>query len=94
MKVLITQPYPTLWDPIDYAPQAPLSTEFSKQEYWSGLPFPPPGDLPAPGIKPWSSALQPDPLPSEPPRKPPLCRPKKNVVEMYFQTMKAIHDIL
>ena len=34
--------------------QAPLSTEFSRQEYWSGLPFPPPGDLPDPGIKPTS----------------------------------------
>ena len=34
--------------------QAPLSVEFSKQEYWSGLPFPPPGDLPGPGIKPMS----------------------------------------
>ena len=34
--------------------QAPLSMEFSRQEYWSGLPFPPPGDLPDPGIKPTS----------------------------------------
>ena len=36
------------------AHQAPLSTEFSRQEYWKGLPFPPPGDLPDPGIKPES----------------------------------------
>ena len=36
------------------AHQAPLSMEFSWQEYWSGLPFPPPGDLPDPEIKPWS----------------------------------------
>ena len=36
------------------ARQAPLSMEFSRQEYWSGLPFPPPGDLPDPGIKPAS----------------------------------------
>ena len=42
--------------------QAPLSMEFSKQEYWSGLPFPPPGDLPNPGIEPASSALQADSL--------------------------------
>ena len=42
-----------------------------KQEYWSGLPGPPPGDLPNPGIKPRSSALQVDSLPSEPPGKPP-----------------------
>ena len=50
--------------------QAPLSMEFSRQEYWSGLPFPSPGDLPNPGIKPGSSALQADTLPSEPPGKP------------------------
>ena len=44
--------------------------EFSKQEYWSGLPFPFPGDLPDPGIKPGSPVLQVDSLPSEPPGKP------------------------
>ena len=38
--------------------QAPLSMEFSRQEHWSGLPFPSPGDLPDPGIKPQSPALQ------------------------------------
>ena len=43
--------------------------ELSRQEYWSGLPFPSPGDLPDPGIKPGSPALQADSLPSEPPRK-------------------------
>ena len=50
--------------------QAPLSMEFSRQEYWSGLPFPSTGDLPNPGIKPGSPALQADSLPSEPPGKP------------------------
>ena len=50
--------------------QAPLSMEFSRQEYWSGLPFPSPGDLPNSGIEPGSPALQADTLPSEPPRKP------------------------
>ena len=44
--------------------------EFSGQKYWSGLPFPSPGDLPNPGIKPGSPALQADSLPSEPPGKP------------------------
>ena len=44
--------------------------EFSRQEYWSQLPFPSPGDLPNPGIKPGYPALQADALPSEPPRKP------------------------
>ena len=50
--------------------QAPLSMGFSRQEYWSGLPFPSPGDLPDPGIEPRSPALQADDLPSEPPGKP------------------------
>ena len=50
--------------------QAPLFMGFPRQEYWSGLPFPFPGDLPGPGIKPRSSALQADSLPSEPPGKP------------------------
>ena len=43
---------------------------FSRQEYWSGLPFPSSGDLPDPGIEPRSPALQADALPSEPPGKP------------------------
>ena len=46
--------------------QAPLSVGFSRQEYWSGLPFPSPGDLPDPGIKPRSPVLQAEALPSEP----------------------------
>ena len=41
---------------------------FARQEFWSGLPFPSPGDLPDPGIKPGSLALQADSLPSEPPK--------------------------
>ena len=49
------------------AHQAPPSMGFSWQEYWSGLPFPSPGDLPDPGIEPGSPALQADALPSEPP---------------------------
>ena len=47
--------------------QAPLSMEFSRQEYWSGLLFPSPGDLPDAGIEPGSPALQADTLSSEPP---------------------------
>ena len=50
--------------------QAPPSMRFSRQEYWSGLPFSSPGDLPDPGIEPRSPTLQADTLPSEPPRKP------------------------
>ena len=52
------------------ARQAPLSMGFSRQEYWSGLPCPPPGDLPNTGIEPRSSMLQEDSLPSEPLGKP------------------------
>ena len=43
---------------------------FPRKEYWSGLPFPSPGDLPNPGVEPVSPALQADALPSEPPGKP------------------------
>ena len=49
----------TLCDPMDVAWQAPLSTGFSRQEYWSGLPCPPPGDFPSPGIEPAPLALSP-----------------------------------
>ena len=52
--------------PWTVAYQAPLYMGFSRQECWSGLPFPSPGDLPDPGIKPWSPALRADALPSEP----------------------------
>ena len=54
---------------ITVALQAPLSTGFPRQEYWSGLPFPSPGDLPGPGIKPKSPALQAGFVLSEPPGK-------------------------
>ena len=66
----VTQSCPTLCTPWTVAHQAPPSVGFSRQEYWSGLPLPSPGDLPDPGIKPRSPALQADSLPSEPPQKP------------------------
>ena len=56
--------------PWTVAYQAPLSMDFSGQEYWNGLPFPSPRDLPDPGIEPRSPTLQADALPSEPPGKP------------------------
>ena len=56
--------------PWTVAYQAPLSMEFSRQEYWCRLPFPSPGDLPDPGIEHGSPTLQADSLPSEPPGKP------------------------
>ena len=55
--------------PRTVAHQAPLSVEFSKQEYWSGLPFPPPGDLPDPGMGPVSPTLAGGFFSSEPPSK-------------------------
>ena len=67
---LITQSYPTLCDPMDTAHLAPLSMGFSRQEYLSGLPCPPPGDLPNPGIQPRSPASQMDSLLYELPGKP------------------------
>jgi len=56
--------------PWTVAPQAPLSMGFSRQQDWSGLPCPPPGDLLNPGIEPRSPTLQADSLPDEPPGKP------------------------
>ena len=74
-NVIITlnhvQLFETSWS---VAHQAPLSMEFSRQEYWSGLPFPSPGDLPDPGGESGSPALQADSLLSEPQRKPPRIR--------------------
>ena len=61
VKVLAAQSCLTLCGPM-----APLSLELSRQEYWSGLPFPLPGHLPDPGIEPESPALQADSLQSEP----------------------------
>ena len=58
--------FPTPWTAVY---QAPASVEFSKQEYWTELPFPSPEDLPDSVVEPRSSALQADVLPSEPPGK-------------------------
>ena len=57
---LVTKLCPTLATPWTAAHQAPLPVGFSRQEYWSGLPFPSPGDLSNPGIKPGTPALQAD----------------------------------
>ena len=63
----VTQPCPTPWT-VDCL--ASLFMEFSRQEYWNGLPFPSPGHLPDPVIKPWSPILQTDSSLSKPPGKP------------------------
>ena len=62
----VTQSCVTLWT---VPHQAPPSMGFSRKEYWSGLPFPSPRDLPDSGIEPGSPALQADALPSKPPGK-------------------------
>ena len=67
MHAKLPQSCLTLCDPMDYSRQAPLSMELSRQEYWSGLPFPSPGALTDPEIEPGSPALQADSLQSEPP---------------------------
>ena len=59
----------TLCDSMDYSCQAPLSMGFFRQEYWSGLPCPPPGDFPNTGVEPVSPAWQEDSLPTQPPGK-------------------------
>ena len=61
---------PTLGNPMDCSPSGFSVHGILRQEYWSGLPFPSPGDLPSPGIEPRSPALQADSLPSEPQGKP------------------------
>ena len=81
LKVLVTQLCLTLCDPMDcVAHQAPLSMGFSRKEYWSGLPFPSPGDLPDPGIKPGSPAMQADTLPSYP-----SIKMKKNIMANLYK---------
>ena len=79
--------FATLWT---IAHQAPLSMGFSRQECWSGLPFPPPGNLPNLGIKPRSPALKADSLPPEPWREPTISKEKFKCVawhlmSFYFQ---------
>ena len=64
---IVTKSCPTLVSPWTVAHQVPLSMGFSRKEYWSGLPFPSPGDRPDPGIEPGSPALEADALTSEPP---------------------------
>ena len=65
MCVLVIQLYLTLCDPWTVARQAPLSMGFFRQQYWSGLSFLSPGDVPNPGIKPGSPELQADSLLTE-----------------------------
>ena len=72
MKVKLLSHVRLIATPWIIAYHGPPSMEFFRQEYWSGLPYPSPGDLPNPGFEPRSPALQADALPSEPPGKPML----------------------
>ena len=84
----VAQSYATLCDPMDCSLPAPPSMEFSRQEYWSGLPFPAPGDLPNPGIEPGSPALQADSLLSEPPGKPKVVTKMYSSIFTLYKTKK------
>ena len=79
------QLFSTLWI---IAHQVPLSMGSSRQEYWSGLPFPSPRNLHNPGIEPMSPALQADSLPSEPPGKPTI--KQKIPTDWVKKTAKAL----
>ena len=79
----------TLWT---IAHQVPLSMKFSKQEYWSGLPCPPPGNLPHRGIEPGSPVLQADSLPSEPPESHRLTHFYSNCWEDPLEKGTATHS--
>ena len=82
----VIQLCPTLWDPMDGSLHAPLSIGFFRQEYWSGLPFPFPEDLPHLGIKLRSPKLQADALPSEPPEK--SLRGKFTAIQYYLKKLE------
>ena len=62
---------------------------FPRQEYWNGLPFPPPGDLPSPGIKPRPYILQADSSPAEPPGKPPKWK-GQSIIDISFHELESI----
>ena len=81
------QLFATLWT---VAYQAPQSMEFFRQEYWSELPFPSPGDLLDPGIEPRSPALQADALPSEPPGKPSSSPRAADLSKILLQTCRIM----
>ena len=81
-RSVVSDSFATPWT---VACQALLSMGFSRQEYWSGLPFPSPGDLPDSGIEPGSPALEADALTSEPPGKPLLIKGEGTMYGAFFQ---------
>ena len=78
--------------PWTVAPQAPLSMGFPRQEYWSGLPFPSPGDLPDPGTEPESPALHVDPLPLSQQGSPALMSIFLLTIKVYINTSEHFSD--
>ena len=97
MLCLVTQSCPTLCNAMDCSLQAPLSMEFSRQEYWSGLPFPSPGDLPESGMELEYPALAGGFFIPELPGKPKLTGEKKKIfattllgVRLLFQKMTVV----
>ena len=92
MVVLEAQSCPTLFEtPWTVAFQAPLSMGSTRQEYWSGLPFPSPGDFPNPMIKPGSPALLADFSPSEPPGQTIYAN---QVIIMYILILQSAYRVL
>ena len=91
--MLVAQLCPILCDFVDCGRQGPLSMGFSKQDHWSELPFPAPGHLPDPGIKPGSPALQANSLPSEAPGKPLVdnSHKKKIIIKLKFRILELTH---
>ena len=88
-SVLAVQACLTICNPWTVAHQAPLSMEFSRQENWSGFPFPFPGALPSPAIKPGSPTLQADSLPFEAPGKPQFLQRIKSEARLEFTPSNA-----
>ena len=92
--VKVTQSCPTLATPWTVASKVPLFTGLSRQEYWSGLPFPSPGDLPDPRIEPMSPELQADSLPTELGGKPAacdICSPIRNLTQAPTLGAQSLH---
>ena len=83
MCVCVLSCVPLVVTPWTVVYQASLSMGFSRQEYWSGLPFPSPGDHPDPGIEPRSPALQADTLPSEPPENPTIKKAECQIIDAF-----------
>ena len=85
MCAKLLQLCPTLRNPVDCSLAGSSVHGILQQEYWSGLSFPSSGDLPNPGIEPWSPPLQADSLPSEPPEKPPdEIKPRNSLTRFYM----------